>query len=214
MSSPQTNPSSGISSESIVKKVLASMDIHSYDPLVVPMLVEYLCRTVEDILTSSASIAEFSGKDKIAIKDVKAAMDITSEDLQDGYLPSRNEMCELASIFNSQPLPARLSLDNMKKNLLSSIDNNASLTSIKKKGNKKVKLNLPDKNSSNSKTSSFPETSTLMLPPAPDSLINHNILFLSSYHVQEIERRLNPIQKGGLRNNPNAPGGVGKGVSL
>ena len=78
MSSPQTNPSSGISSESIVKKVLASMDIHSYDPLVVPMLVEYLCRTVEDILTSSASIAEFSGKDKIAIKDVKAAMDITS----------------------------------------------------------------------------------------------------------------------------------------
>ena len=202
--------SSSQSPEKIVQDILASMDIHSYDPLIVPMLVEYLYKTVEDILAASIAVAEFSGKEKIDLKDVKTAMDIEGGDLQDGYLPSRNEMCNLASILNSQPLPERFDLEHMTKSLKSSIDNENS-KSVKMKGNKKVKLN----DSNEKGTNSFTETTTLTLPPAPDSLINHNILFLSSQQVQglNIEKLLSKGED--VRdNNSNADRGSGKRVFL
>ncbi|KAK8800559.1 hypothetical protein WA158_006877 [Blastocystis sp. Blastoise] len=89
----------------MIMKLLETMDITSYDPNILPMLIEYMRSYMRTVLNDSKRIAYGAGKTDIDCNDLSLAL--TFYDRKSMCLPlSKDEYESLSTTTNSIPLPS------------------------------------------------------------------------------------------------------------
>ncbi|KYQ88361.1 transcription initiation factor TFIID subunit [Tieghemostelium lacteum] len=88
----------------IIKSILNTMGVQSYDPRVVNQLLEFMTKYVFDILQDSQVYAEHSGKTEMDVSDVR--LSIQSRVNHTSTPPPREMVVGIAEEQNKIPLPA------------------------------------------------------------------------------------------------------------
>ncbi|XP_071711365.1 transcription initiation factor TFIID subunit 9-like [Rutidosis leptorrhynchoides] len=148
----------------IVKQLLKSMGVESYEPRVVHQFLELWYRYTVDVLTDAQVYSEHAGKSIIDSDDVKLAIQ-SKVNFSFSQPPPREVLLELAKIRNKTPLPKSISAPGMAlpPEADTLISPNYQLAISKKRTNEAVEETEEDE-ASDSKTNSSQEQRTTDLP--------------------------------------------------
>ncbi|KAH6598643.1 hypothetical protein BASA50_003679 [Batrachochytrium salamandrivorans] len=88
----------------LVSLILQAADVDDYEPRLIPQLLEFAHRYVQDVLQDSQVFADHAGHKELEVDDVRLAIESRVAHSFTGP-PSRETMMELAEKKNSIPLP-------------------------------------------------------------------------------------------------------------
>lgn len=91
----------------VIKAILSDLGISEYEPRMIAQLMEYVYRYVTDIAEDAKMISTHAKKKLIDVDDVRLAAQVYNEQ---GQVPSREVLLEVARSKNANPLPTPKSL--------------------------------------------------------------------------------------------------------
>jgi len=86
----------------VIKAILSDLGISEYEPRMIAQLMEYVYRYVTDIAEDAKLISTHAKKKLIDVEDVRLAAQVYNDQ---GQVPSRDVLLEVARSKNSNPLP-------------------------------------------------------------------------------------------------------------
>jgi len=86
----------------VIKAILSDLGISEYEPRMIAQLMEYVYRYVTDVAEDAKQISAHAKKKLIDVDDVRLAAQVYNEQ---GQVPSRDVLLEVARSKNANPLP-------------------------------------------------------------------------------------------------------------